>query len=135
MFRKLAIATASLLVALALLIGPAAQTASAMDYSLPYGSADCGTLAGPILPNELTYYFFAYRINGGNWTYSQNWMATFRTNNWEFAGGGWQYRQVNMFMTPDLRPGTSVDRWAYVHRASFQGWVNLGSCTQGGVVF
>ena len=133
MFRKLAVSTAALFVSAALLLGSMASPAAAMDYSLPYGSADCGTMSGPILPNEVTMYFFVYRVNGGQWAMAQNWMATYRTNNWEYVGGAWQYRQVNAAFV-NLRPGDQFERWAFVYRASGSGWVDLGSCTQGGIV-
>lgn len=133
MFRKLATSIAAFAVSLALFLGAAASPAAALDDTLPYGGNDCGTLAGPILPTELTYYRLVYRINGGQWVYS-NWMATYRTSNWEHVSGAWRSQQVNFFLTPVLTPGTNVDRWAYVYRASGSGWVNLGSCSQGGIV-
>lgn len=134
MFRKLAVSASALIVCIAVVVGATASPAAAQDNSLPYGGSDCGTLAGPLFPTEVTVYVFAYRINGGQWVFS-NWMASHRMNNWEHVGGGWQARQVNFFFTPDLWPGNTVDRFAYVHRASFSGWVNLGSCSQGGLIF
>lgn len=131
--RKLAVSAATLAFSLLLSIG-VASSASAMDYTLPYGGSDCGTLSGPVLPTETTMYVLFYRVNGGAWVNS-NWMATHRTSNWEFVGGGWQARSTNALFTPDLHPGSTVDRWAFVYRASTGGtWVNLGPCSQGGIV-
>lgn len=131
--RKLAVSAATLAFSLVLSIG-VASSASAIDYTLPYGGSDCGTLSGPVLPTETTMYVLFYRVNAGAWVNS-NWMATYRTSNWEHVGG-WQERSVNALLTPNLQPGSNVDRWAYVYRASTGGtWVNLGSCSQGGLVF
>lgn len=131
--RKLAVSAAAVLLALVLSTG-LASPAAAFDNTLPYGGSDCGTLAGPILPTETTMYVLFYRVNGGAWVNS-NWMATYRTSNWEFVAGGWQARSTNFLMTPVLAPGSTVDRWAFVYRASTGGtWVNLGPCSQGGIV-
>lgn len=135
MIRKLTAAIAIVVVGTTLFVAAAVKPASALDQSLPYADGiDCQAMAGPIYAPELTYYVFAYRTNGGTWTYSR-WHATYGVHNWEYYYGYWANRQVNLFFASEPNVGDRIDRWAYVVRNSFTGWVNLGSCTKGGLVF
>ena len=132
MLRKLALSMAAAAVSIALVLGGSVPPASAADYSLPTASFDCSAMRGPSFPTELTYYRLVYRVNGGQWVWS-NWLAAYQMHNWEYSNG-WQHQQVSIVLTPS-NPGDKVERWAYVYRSSYKGWLDLGSCSRGGIVF